>query len=104
MSLTMHVRILQPTKSAMQSGRGKSKMWVIQPVLPTARAPEALMGWIAAGDSASELNQRLQFSSREAAIEFAAKQGWDYSVIDPQQRQITPRNYLDNFRSSRPQD
>jgi hypothetical protein len=100
----MHVRILQPAKSTMQSGRGKRKGWVIQPVLPTLRAPEPLMGWVAAADTCSELNQRLRFNSCEAAINFAKQQGWDYSVIDPQQRQIMPRNYLDNFRTTRPQD
>jgi hypothetical protein len=100
----MQVRILQPAKSTMQSGRGKSKAWLIQPVLPTARAPEALMGWVAAADSCSELHQRLRFNSCEAAVEFAQKQGWDYSVIAANERQIVPRNYLDNFRTTRPQD
>jgi hypothetical protein len=102
--MTMQVRILQPSKSATQSGRGKSTAWVIQPVLVTARTPEPLMGWVSAGDTFSELQNKLKFATAEAAIEFATQQGWVFEVEEPEQRKIKPRNYLDNFRTVRPQD
>jgi len=100
----MQVRILRPAKSAMQSGRGKSKYWIIQPVLATPRTPDPLMGWISAGDPFSELQNKMKFASQEEAIAFATKQGWVYEVETSEQRQIKPRNYLDNFRTIRPQD
>ncbi len=102
--MAMNVRILQPAKSATQSGRGRSEKWLIQPVLATSRAPEPLMGWVSAGDTLSELQSSLRFSTAEEAVAFAMKQGWAYEVEVPQERQIKPRNYLDNFRTVRPQD
>lgn len=100
----MKIRILQPAKSAMQSARGKSQGWIIQPVLPTARTPEPLMGWVSANDTASELLNRLSFATLQEAINFATRQGWDFNVEMPEQRKIKPRNYLDNFRTVRPED
>ncbi len=102
--MSIQVRILQPAKSAMQSGRAKSGAWIIQPVLATARTPEPLMGWVSAGDTLSELQNQLHFATAEEAVAFAAKQGWGYEVETPAQRVIKPRNYLDNFRTVRPQD
>lgn len=102
--MTMQVRIYQPTKSAMQSGRGKQKAWLVEPCLLTARTPEPLMGWASAGDTLGELRNKLRFATKDEAIIFAAKQGWEYEVEEPEERLIKPRNYLDNFRHVRPQD
>lgn len=100
----MQVRILQPAKSAAQSGRARSRIWIIQPLLPTVRAPDPLMGWVSSGDSLSELGGKLQFANLDDAKAFAASQGWEYEIEAPAERVIKPRNYLDNFRTTRPQD
>jgi hypothetical protein len=100
----MQVRIYQPAKSTMQSGRGKQHDWLAEPCLLTARTPEPLMGWVSAGDTFSELRNKLRFATKEEAVAFAVKQGWEYEVEEPEARQIKPRNYLDNFRYVRPQD
>lgn len=100
----MRVRIFKPAKSAMQSGRGKTHTWLVEPELVTPRVPEPLMGWVSADDTLSELKRRLRFNSREEALAFAHKQGWETVVEEPGERRITPRNYLDNFRIVRPQD
>ncbi len=62
------------------------------------------MGWASAGDTLAELRNKLLFATRDEAIAFAAKQGWEYEVEEPEERVIKPRNYLDNFRYVRPQD
>ncbi|MGB4100955.1 MAG: ETC complex I subunit [Alphaproteobacteria bacterium] len=100
----MQVRIYQPTQSAMQSGRGKQKDWLVEPCLLVARTPEPLMGWSSAGDTLAELRDKLRFATRAEAVAFAVKQGWSYEVEEPEERQVKPRNYLDNFRYVRPQD
>ncbi len=102
--MTLRVRIFQPAKSTMQSGRAKSHEWSIEPELTTARTPEPVMGWASAGDTLGELKYRMHFNDKAQAIAFAEKQGWDYSVIEPAVRVITPKNYLDNFKTTRPQD
>lgn len=80
----------------MQSARGKSKSWIIECVLPSARKPESLMGWISSEDTLNQL--RLKFDTAEDAVCYAKKYGWDYTVQPEHARKIKPRNYGDNFR------
>lgn len=93
----MHVRIYQPTKTAMQSGRAKTTHWLIEPDLTTPRTPEPLMGWVSAADTMVELLGRLKFDTAEKAVAFAKEKGWSYSVTLPKARTVQPKNYLDNF-------
>lgn len=93
----MHVRIYQPAKTAMQSGRAKTGHWLIEPELQTPRTPEPLMGWAAAGDTMVELLGKLKFASAEKAVAFATEKGWTYTVAPAQNRAVQPKNYLDNF-------
>lgn len=93
----MKVRIFRPAKSAMQSGRGKTAKWLIEAELESARTPEPLMGWISSEDTLNQL--RLKFSSAEEAVNYAEKHGWAYTLDQPQERRVTPRNYGDNFKA-----
>jgi len=94
--MTRHVRIYQPAKTAMQSGRGSSKRWVLEYETETPRRPEPLMGWIASGDTLNQV--QIRFQSAEQAVAFAEAHGWTYAVQTPKTRHIPPKNYGDNFR------
>ena len=96
----MQVRIFRPTKTAMQSGLGGTKRWRLAPDYETPRKPEPLMGWTAAGDPFSSVG--LDFPTVEAAVAFAKRQGWDYTVAETTERQPHPRSYADNFKPGRP--
>lgn len=100
----MRVRIFRPAKSAAQAGRAKTREWVIEPEIATPRVPEPIMGWVSAGDSNTEFKGRLFFPAMEDALAFAKNKGWEVVIEEPTERQIKPRNYLDNFRIVRPQD
>ncbi|MGE3622329.1 MAG: ETC complex I subunit [Bdellovibrionales bacterium] len=100
----MRVRIYQPAKNAMQSGRAKYCEWRIDPVLETPRTPEPLMGWLRAGETLGELMGRMSFRTPEEAASFARRNGWDYTIDLPEERRVRPRSYLDNFRIVRPED
>ncbi len=95
----MNVRIYMPSKGATQSGRGKSLDWVLEYEIETPRRPEPLMGWTSSGDTLNQV--RLKFESKEEAIAFAERKGWNYTVQDPHQRRVVPKNYADNFRPDR---
>ncbi len=92
----MHVRIFRPSRNTMQSGRAKTESWTLEAEPTSTRAPEPLMGWTSAGDTMGEV--ALKFPSAEAAIAYADKQGWQYTVLPSQGRKLTPRNYADNFK------
>jgi hypothetical protein len=87
-------KIYIPTKNSMQSGFGKADKWLIEfETKNTGINP--LMGWESSTDTFTEL--KLEFSSKELAIEYAKKNKIDFEVIDPQKRKIVKKSYADNF-------
>jgi len=91
------IRIYQPARNTMQSGAGKSERWRIDwDILQGAgRWENPLMGWASSADYMQ--GTRLSFKSKEDAIHFAEKQGWDYYVQPPATKRIPPKNYSENF-------
>jgi hypothetical protein len=87
-------KIYIPNKNPMQSGLGKSDKWILE---FKTKDPEKnpLMGWESSTDTLTEL--KLEFSSKELAINYAKKKKIDYEVIDPKKRKIVKKSYADNF-------
>ena len=78
----------------MQSGKRNSKNWLLTfDTLNTGVNP--LMGWETSKDTMSEV--KLEFSSKEQAINYAKKNNIDYYVIEPQKRKLIKKSYADNF-------
>ena len=87
-------KIYKPNKTAMQSGLGKIDKWVLEfKTKDPIRNP--LMGWESSSDTYTEL--KLEFSSKELAIEYAKKNNIDFEIIEPNKRKITLKSYADNF-------
>tara|TARA_B100000212_G_scaffold322789_1_gene282335 strand:+ start:383 stop:664 length:282 start_codon:yes stop_codon:yes gene_type:complete len=87
-------KIYIPNKSAMQSGLGKTNKWILE--FETKNPTEnPLMGWESSSDTLSGL--RLEFSSKELAIDYAKKKKIIYEIIEPKKRKITKKSYADNF-------
>ena len=87
-------KIYIPNKSPMQSGLGKTDKWVLEfeTKNPTKNP---LMGWESSSDTYDEL--RLEFSSKELAINYAKKMKIEFEVIEPKKRKIVKKSYADNF-------
>lgn len=92
----MNVTIYKPSKSAMQSGRGKNDDWVLEYETSSKRQAEPLMGWTESGDTLNQV--KLKFKTSEDAVAFAEDKGWSYTVQPDHTRRIKPRNYGDNFK------
>tara|TARA_B110000116_G_scaffold136789_1_gene118696 strand:- start:915 stop:1208 length:294 start_codon:yes stop_codon:yes gene_type:complete len=87
-------RIYKPTKTAMQSGYGNTKSWLLEfETLNNSTYP--LMGWESSNDTMSEV--KLYFSTKEDAINYAKKNDIYFNVIEPQKRKIIKKSYSDNF-------
>jgi len=87
-------KIYKPNKTAMQSGLGKINKWILEyEVNDPTKNP--LMGWESSSDTYSEL--RLEFSTKDLAIEYAKKKKIDFEVIEPKKRKIVKKSYTDNF-------
>ena len=94
--MTITAKIFKPVKSPTQSGRAKINKWILEYDLETKRQPEALMGWVASGDTLNQV--KITFDTEEEAIAFADKKGMQYAIVEPQARRLKPRTYLDNFK------
>jgi ETC complex I subunit conserved region len=91
--------IFRPSKTAMQSGRGRTRSWVLEYAPATPRRADPLMGWASAQDTLNEV--QLRFSTLEEAVAFAEKNGLDYTVIEPHNSIEKAKSYADNFRWDR---
>ena len=87
-------KIYIPAKSAMQSGRGNVKNWIIKFVTkdPTINP---LMDWESSTDTMGEV--KLKFPSKEKAIEYAKKNNIDFELIEPKIKKFVIKSYADNF-------
>ena len=94
------VRIYRPAKTAMQSGRGKTRRWTVEFVKSDREEPDPLMGWNGSRDTSAQVS--LSFDSKEAAVAFAEREGYSYQVAeDHPMPKPKPKNYADNFRFDR---
>ncbi|EWC48628.1 hypothetical protein DRE_01850 [Drechslerella stenobrocha 248] len=91
------VRIYKPTKNAMQSSNHRGKRWRMDwDVLSKGhRWENPLMGWQSSADFVQ--GTHLNFDTKEDAIYFAEKQGYEYQVHEPKEREIKPKEYAANF-------
>jgi hypothetical protein len=87
-------KIYIPNKNPMQSGNGKTDKWILEYATkdPTNNP---LMGWESSSDTYTEL--KLEFSSKELAINYAKKKKIDFEIIEPRKRKIVKKSYADNF-------
>jgi hypothetical protein len=87
-------KIYIPNKNPMQSGTGKTDKWFLEYETkdPTNNP---LMGWESSSDTYTEL--KLEFSSKELAINYAKKKKIDFEIIEPRKRKIVKKSYADNF-------
>ena len=92
-------RIYTPAKTSMQSGRAKTKLWVLDFEPAAARTIDPLMGWTSSPDTNAQV--QLRFDSKEAAIAYAAKRGIEYQVVEPKAPKTLLKAYADNFKADR---
>lgn len=112
-----YVRIYRPAKNAMQSGTAGVRRWKIE-FDTRQRWENNLMGWASSGDPLSNMQVRMKseinmskvghstmsltpfqidFASKEDAVDFVEKNGWDYWVEDPKERAPKAKSYALNF-------
>ena len=87
-------KIYIPNKNPMQSGIAKSSKWILE-FKTKNPTKNPLMGWESSSDTLTEL--RLEFSSKELAVNYAKKKKIDFELIEPKKRKTVKKSYADNF-------
>ena len=87
-------KIYIPSKTATQSGLGKEDKWILEfESKDTSINP--LMGWESSNDTMGEV--KLEFSTKDKAIEYAKNNNISYKVIEPNKRKFIIKSYSVNF-------
>jgi len=87
-------KIYIPTKTAMQSGLGKNNKWLLE-FYTDNKTLNPLMGWETSSNTLSEV--KLEFISKDEAINYAKTNNIDYDLIEPKKRKFVKKSYADNF-------
>lgn len=97
----MVARIYQPARNAMQSGTANTRRWVLEFAPEEAKRIDPLMGWTGSGDMKGQV--KLRFSGKDAAVEYAARHGLAYQIVEPKLRKhvIRDKGYGSNFSHDR---
>ncbi|MEJ0009537.1 MAG: ETC complex I subunit [Alphaproteobacteria bacterium] len=92
-------RIYRPARSAMQSGRARTRQWLLEFERDAPMTPDPLMGWNTMADTLGQI--RLAFKTKEEAVAYATAKGLDYELIEPEKAKIPPKAYAENFSFNR---
>ena len=87
-------KIYIPNKNPMQSGTGKTDKWILE-FETKDPTNNPLMGWESSSDTYTEL--KLEFSTKELAINYAKKNKIEFVIIEPKIRKVVKKSYADNF-------
>ena len=78
----------------MQSGTAKNNKWILE-FITKDPTKNPLMGWESSSDTLSEI--KLEFSTKDLAINYAKKKKIDFELIEPKKRKTVKKSYADNF-------
>ncbi len=95
----MLARIFRPTKSAMQSGKAKTREWELEFAPSAAKLSDPLMGWTTSVDTSSQV--RLAFDALDEAVAYARRHGIAFEVLPDRTPKRTIKAYADNFAFNR---
>jgi hypothetical protein len=95
----MLARIYQPARTAMQSGKARTRKWLLEYEPEAPRQIEPLMGWTGSSDMRSQVS--LEFDTLEEAVAYAKKHEIPYQVFEAHKPSPKVKAYPDNFRFTR---
>lgn len=97
----MLARIYRPAKNAMQSGKAKTKDWMLEFEPASASRSDPLMGWTQTTDMDGQV--RLSFETSDEAVAYATRHGIAFQLFDPKPAKKIIKAYADNFAFGRKQ-
>jgi hypothetical protein len=95
----MTARIYKPARTAMQSGKAKTKEWVLDYEPEQPRTVEPLMGWTSSADMKQEV--QLFFDTAEEAVAYCERHGIPHQVFQAKPPVRQRISYADNFAFQR---
>jgi len=95
----MLARIYKPAKTAMQSGKARTKNWELEYEPSEPLEIEPLMGWTSSSDMRQQIH--LRFETKVEAIAYCERHRIPYEVEEPNEPSRRVIAYSDNFAYTR---
>ena len=95
----MTAKIYRPARNAMQSGKAKSDLWLLEYEPELRQTADPLMGWTSSADMKQQV--RLRFDSKEEAVVYCEKHAIPYRVMPEKNMARQTIAYSDNFAFNR---
>src|ERR1051325_6103643 len=92
----MSAKIYRPAKTAMQSGKAKTHLWLLEFDQEEPRRIDPILGYTSSADMKQQL--KLSFETLEQPCAYAERNGIEYRVLKPKEAARQTVSYTDNFR------
>ena len=89
-------RIIEEQRKTTQSGKAQDGRWTLEFERQQPQRPDPLTGWNGSGDTATQV--RLRFNSKDEALAYATRKGFDVHVVPSPPATMKIQAYADNFR------
>ena len=89
-------RIIEEQRRTTQSGRARDGRWTLEFERVEQLRPDPLTGWAGSGDTPTQV--RLSFETKEEALAYATRNGFDVHLVPAAPVALKLQAYADNFR------
>jgi hypothetical protein len=89
-------RIIEDDRKTTQSGKARAGRWLLEFERVAPMRADPLTGWSGSGDTNTQV--RIAFDSKDEAIAYATRKGFDTHVVPAALVALKLQAYADNFR------
>lgn len=89
-------RIIETQRGTTQSGRARDGRWTLEFEREQPLRPDPLTGWAGSGDTKTQV--RLPFATKEEAVAYATRKGFDIHLVPAPDVALKLQAYADNFK------
>ena len=95
-ALMTTARIIEVQRRTTQSGKAKDGSWTLEFEREQPLRADPLTGWAGSGDTRTQV--RLSFDTKEEALAYATRKGFDIHLIPAPPVKLKLQAYADNFK------
>jgi hypothetical protein len=89
-------RIIEVQRRTTQSGKARDGSWTLEFEREQPLRPDPLTGWAGSGDTRTQV--RLSFDTKDEAIAYATRKGFDIHIVPAPPVALKLQAYADNFK------
>ena len=92
--MIQRAKIYQPVKTAMQSGKARTKFWVLE-FTKSISNKDFVMGWTSSSNTGEQV--KLKFETQEQAVAYAKENNILFDLTTHKKNKFIIKAYADNF-------